>query len=190
MYSMRFSFYPLSSLSYSLHPLWSRFFFNISIFIFFYFTILYWFCHTSAWIRHGCTHVPHPEPPSHLPPHTIPLGQDFLKLWVILPLLFFSLVNIQLTYKTYIYLKCTICCFICAYSWNQHYHQDKAHPYSLLWACFSPIPCPWATAILVTINLFAFSGISCKWNSSLCTLSCLAVHSAQLDWDSCGCLYY
>ena len=29
-----------------------------------YFTILYWFCHTSTWIRHGCTRVPHPEPPS------------------------------------------------------------------------------------------------------------------------------
>ena len=43
-------------------------------FFFFYFTILYWFCHTSTCIRHGCTHVPHPEPPSHLPPHTIPLG--------------------------------------------------------------------------------------------------------------------
>ena len=28
-----------------------------------YFTILYWFCHTSTWIRQGCTHVPHPEPP-------------------------------------------------------------------------------------------------------------------------------
>ena len=39
-----------------------------------YFTILYWFGHTSTWIRHGCTRVPHPEPPSHLPPHTIPLG--------------------------------------------------------------------------------------------------------------------
>ena len=39
-----------------------------------YFTILYWFCHTSTWICHGCTHVPNPEPPSHLPPHTIPLG--------------------------------------------------------------------------------------------------------------------
>ena len=26
------------------------------------------------YIGHGCTHVPHPEPPSHLPPHTIPLG--------------------------------------------------------------------------------------------------------------------
>ena len=31
-----------------------------------YFTILYWFCHTSTWIHHGCTHVPHPELPSHL----------------------------------------------------------------------------------------------------------------------------
>ena len=26
-----------------------------------YFTILYWFCHTSAWIRHRYTRVPHPE---------------------------------------------------------------------------------------------------------------------------------
>ena len=43
-------------------------------FYFFYFTILYWFCHTSTWIHHGCTRVPHPEPPSHLLPHTIPLG--------------------------------------------------------------------------------------------------------------------
>ena len=41
---------------------------------FFNFTILYWFCHTSTCIRHGYTRVPHPEPPSHLPPHTIPLG--------------------------------------------------------------------------------------------------------------------
>ena len=39
-----------------------------------YFTILYWFCHTSTWIRHGCTCVPNLEPPSYLPPHTIPLG--------------------------------------------------------------------------------------------------------------------
>ena len=39
-----------------------------------YFTILYWFCHTSTWICHRCTRVPHPEPPSHLPPCTIPLG--------------------------------------------------------------------------------------------------------------------
>ena len=35
---------------------------------------MYWFCHTSSCIPHRCTRAPHPEPPSHLPPHTIPLG--------------------------------------------------------------------------------------------------------------------
>ena len=44
------------------------------IYLFLYFTTLYWFCLTSTCIHHGCTRVPHPEPPSHLPPHTIPLG--------------------------------------------------------------------------------------------------------------------
>ena len=39
-----------------------------------YFTIVYWFCHTSTWIHHGYTRVPHPEPFSLLPPCTIPLG--------------------------------------------------------------------------------------------------------------------
>ena len=32
------------------------------------------FCHTLTWISHRCTCVPHPEPPSYLPPHSIPLG--------------------------------------------------------------------------------------------------------------------
>ena len=44
------------------------------ILFYFYFTMLYWFCHTSTWILHGCTRVPNPEPLSHLPPHTISLG--------------------------------------------------------------------------------------------------------------------
>ena len=53
----------------------SCFFFFFCLFIYlFYFTILHWFCHTLTWIHHGCTCVPHPEPPSHLPPHPIPLG--------------------------------------------------------------------------------------------------------------------
>ena len=39
-----------------------------------YFTILYWFCHTSTWICHACTRVSHPEPLSYIPPHPIPLG--------------------------------------------------------------------------------------------------------------------
>ena len=42
--------------------------------LFFNFTILYWFCHISTWIRHRYTRVPHPEPSSLLPPCTIPLG--------------------------------------------------------------------------------------------------------------------
>ena len=32
------------------------------------------FCHTLTWISHGFTCVSHPDPPSHLPLHPIPLG--------------------------------------------------------------------------------------------------------------------
>ena len=32
------------------------------------------FCHTLTWVSHGFTCVPHPDPPSHLPLHPIPLG--------------------------------------------------------------------------------------------------------------------
>ena len=32
------------------------------------------FCHTSTWISHGCTRVPHPEHPSLFPPYPIPQG--------------------------------------------------------------------------------------------------------------------
>ena len=32
------------------------------------------FCHTFTWISHGCTCVPHPDPPSHLPPYPIAQG--------------------------------------------------------------------------------------------------------------------
>ena len=31
-------------------------------------------CHTLIWINHGYTCVPHPDPPSHLPPHPMPQG--------------------------------------------------------------------------------------------------------------------
>ena len=32
------------------------------------------FCHTLKWNSHGFICVPHPDPPSHLPLHPIPLG--------------------------------------------------------------------------------------------------------------------
>ena len=39
-------------------------------------TLQYWsgFCHTLTWISHGFTCIPHPDPPSHLSLHLIPLG--------------------------------------------------------------------------------------------------------------------
>ena len=50
------------------------FFFNFILFL--NFTILYWFCQISKWIRHRYTCVTHPEPSSLLPPHTISLGRS------------------------------------------------------------------------------------------------------------------
>ena len=55
-----------------------------SFFLFFSFIFISWrpitlqycsgFCHTLTWISHGSTCIPHPDPPSHLPLHPIPLG--------------------------------------------------------------------------------------------------------------------
>ena len=67
-----------------LSPCLFNFFFLIFLFFFFPFIFISWrpitlqycsgFCHTLTWISHGFTCVPHPDPPSHLPPHPIPLG--------------------------------------------------------------------------------------------------------------------
>ena len=37
------------------------------------------FCHTLKWNSHGFTCVPHPDPPSHLPLHPLPLGLAMAK---------------------------------------------------------------------------------------------------------------
>ena len=47
---------------------------SIRVFSFFFFFYCSVFCHTLTWISHGFTCVPHPDPPSHLPLHPIPLG--------------------------------------------------------------------------------------------------------------------
>ena len=69
-----FSLNRASQSSEGINLLFYLFFKKIFIFTLFYFTILYWFCHTLTWIHHGCTCVPKHEPPSHLPPHNISLG--------------------------------------------------------------------------------------------------------------------
>ena len=61
--------FPRECIGHSKLPL--LFFFPVYLF---YFTILYWFCYTLTWIHHGCACVLHPETPSYLPPHPIPLG--------------------------------------------------------------------------------------------------------------------
>ena len=60
-----FSFFFLSFLFFPFFPFLKKLF---------NFTILYWFCHISTWIRHRYTRVPHPEPSSLLPPRTIHLS--------------------------------------------------------------------------------------------------------------------
>ena len=69
---------------------WKQSFFVVCLGLFFFFLVfkkfIYFnlrlitvqycsgFCHTLTWIIHGCTCVPHPKPPFHLPPPPIPLG--------------------------------------------------------------------------------------------------------------------
>ena len=64
------------------------FFFNFIFFISWRLITLQYcsgFCHTLKWISHGFTCVPHPDPPSHLPLHPIPLGlyMEFRKMLMI-----------------------------------------------------------------------------------------------------------
>ena len=70
-----FSSTKIHTLSMTIQSHFSFFFNLFFIFIFFNFTILYWFCHISKLICHRYTCVPHPEPSSFLPPHTITLGR-------------------------------------------------------------------------------------------------------------------
>ena len=97
-----FSFYFLSE---NIH--WKKIFF-------FYFTILYWFCHTSTWICHRCTHIPHPESPSHLSLHTIPLGHPSASA----PSILYHASNLDWLFVSHMILymfqyhspkKCTLC---------------------------------------------------------------------------------
>ena len=52
----------------------SFFLFFLKFYFIFKLYIIVLVCQISKWIRHRYTCVPHPEPSSLLPPHTIPLG--------------------------------------------------------------------------------------------------------------------
>ena len=58
-----------------LHPHARKWGTGVAGWMFFFFLFfLSGFCHTLTWISHGYTCIPHPDPPSHLPLHLIPLG--------------------------------------------------------------------------------------------------------------------
>ena len=69
---------------FSSSTVWKHQFFFFNLFFLFPFIFISWrlitlqycsgFWHTLTWISHGFTCVPHPDPPSYLPPHPIPLG--------------------------------------------------------------------------------------------------------------------
>ena len=50
------------------------FFLGFIFYLFIYFFICSEFCHTLKWKGLGFTCLPHPDPPSHLPPHPLPPG--------------------------------------------------------------------------------------------------------------------
>ena len=72
-FSLGFGFWFLSVCFTSGFSFWPQILIFFNFILFLYFTILYWFCQISKWIGHSYTCVPHPEPSSLLPPHTIPL---------------------------------------------------------------------------------------------------------------------
>ena len=87
--SLKFSMIQLNSLKsqWGWNIIFHHFCLGMSVFfqlswVFFEFIYFNWrlitlqycggFCHTFTWISHVCTCVPHPDPPSYLPPHLIP----------------------------------------------------------------------------------------------------------------------
>ena len=107
-------------------------FFFFRFYFIFYFTTLYWFCHTSTWIFHGCTRVPNPETPSHLLPHTIPLGHPSAPA----PSILYPALNLDWQFVSY---KINYTCFSLLMRWvklkpiiQSEGSQKEKHQYSIL----------------------------------------------------------
>ena len=69
-----FAFLRLLSISKAFFPHNHQNHFIYLFIYYFLFFICSEFCHTLKWNSHGFTCVPHPDPPSHLPLHPLPLG--------------------------------------------------------------------------------------------------------------------
>ena len=140
--------------------------------------MLYWFCHTSTWIHHGCTCVPHPEPLSHLPPRTIPLGRhrapaprilypaSNLDWWFVS---YYDVIHVSMPFsqiipsspsptesKRHFYASVSL---LLSRIQGYRYHLSKFHIYVLLYC----------------IGVFSF------WLTSLCTIGYSFIHLIRTD---------
>ena len=115
-----------------------------------YFTTLWWFL---TWVSHGCPHVPHPEPTSHLPPHPIPLGCPlapalsallhvsnlYCSSTLHMIIYMFQCYSLKSSYpcllpqslKVYSLYLCLFHCLV--YSMHHCYHLSKFHMYVLIY---------------------------------------------------------
>ena len=142
-----------------------------------YFTILYWFCHTLTWIHHGCTHVSHPEPPSHLPPYTIPLGHSSAPA----PSILYHALNLDCWFVSHM----IICCFNAILP--NHHTLSLSHRVqkTVLYICvFSAVlhtglllPSFQIPYICISILYWCFS----FWLASLCIIGSSFVHLIRTD---------
>ena len=127
------------------------FFLIFLIFTLFYFTILYWFCHTLTWLHHGCTWVPNPEPPSHLPPHIISLDHPRAPA----PSILYPVSNVDWHFVSYMIVYMFQC------------HSPKSsHPLPLLQSpkVHSIHPCLFCClAYRVIITIFLNSVYTCQY---------------------------
>ena len=93
------------------HSMFSPNFFSPNLFIYYFnwrlITLQYCggFCHTFTWISHGCTGVPHPDPPSHFPPipslRVIPVHQPWAPC--LMPQIFLEIIKGWVSNLVYFY---------------------------------------------------------------------------------------
>ena len=143
-----------------------------------YFTILYWFCRTSTWICHGCTRVPHPELPSHLPLLTIPLGHPSAPA----PSILYHASKLDWQSISYMVIYMSQC-----------YSLKPSHPRLLPQSpkvCFLHLCLSWCLTCRVIITIFLNSiyicvnilyWCFCFWLTSLCIIGSSFIHLIRTD---------
>ena len=151
-----------------------------------------WFCHTLTWICHECTRVSHPELPSHLPPHPIPLGHYFkptfsLSCFTFIKRLFSSssLSAIRVVASGWWHLHIRGYWYFSWQSWFQFVlHHDQLFSWCI---CIQVKQAGWQYTAL-TYSFPDLEPVCCSMSSSTCCfLTCIQIsqEAGQVVWCSC-----